>query len=453
MDQVRFRTRLLEFLRKIGLRGTDDDLVPRSQIMLLGGNPLPIRVAAHALEPTTLILITTPQVGSATLTALYNQLERVLPDCRIEVRTLEHAFWRDEIFRVLKAATSELLSSGRPIGLHYTGGTKVMAAQSLAWWNENHPAEPRPIYRCTYLDGAEDALVFDGLSGKLSLRELPVSLEDIMALHGLVIKGRKTDVPHPELVHDIHRVAIQEQRWDDYLKTLPSTLPCTVVVPANLVRSDLAGELQLDECRAKHPSNFKRRAYNNWDFTPLSELCPTVPKGSSLRTLLPFQNKPEKAAEYLLTGWFEEWFYERLRRATPPERFELYRNVEVTMGNRLSELDLVGVYGHTPFLFSCTTISRPAAAKHKAMEAFTRTVQLGGEMARYVMAFWGDSNEALLTLWDELASHWDGPDSFRVLGLPHYRGEAGVTHRDGARPVMETLDELVRGWLLADGQP
>lgn len=470
------RARLLRHLRdKEGLTGTDDALVPEHQLFLLGGNPLPILISILALEPQVAHVLSTPEVKQETLDALEAALQaRVAQNpSRAPIRLQRYAPCSAVARAELRSRLDQVRSAAgtSPLGLNYTGGTKVMAAQALVWWQEDAirgqaPDLALPLHRCSYLWGHSDALHLDGCSHAYPLKEISISLEALIRLHGWRFKppgkdkeNPTTQVKHAPVARILGELAFSPSGgWAAVKETLPPLYGIKLLkLEAKSVRSDLQGTLRLESAVATHSANFKSGAYKDWKLEPFCALHADLKQalGPGTAGLKVLHRDPDKAIRYLCIDWFEEWLFLRLKTLSVFKNLpEFFRNVELQAPGVSSsskptdtELDILGMIGHTPLLISCTTQTRASETKLKAMEALLRAQQLGGELARFVMAFWGDSAQ-LEELYLNLRSHWTAPPRFRVLGLAHYQDQADFTHLDqNGRPVHQTLDELFSSWM------
>ncbi len=139
---ISHRDNLIAFLRRTEqATGLDDDVVPPIQIFLLGGNPLPIRVAAAALSPAVLILVATPQTQDL-VHALGSQLKKVIPGLTLRTVQLPNHHDRGKLEEGLNRELADLKLQQQPIGLNYTGGTKTMAVNARLWWEARQAGNP-----------------------------------------------------------------------------------------------------------------------------------------------------------------------------------------------------------------------------------------------------------------------------------------------------------------------
>jgi len=147
---ISHRDRVIAFLRDKKQRksGPDDEVVPSTQIFLLGGNPLPIRAAAEALSPKVLILVATPQTKD--LVHILNlQLTRVITDLTLRTVQLPNHHDREKLEDGLNLLLKDLKLQQQPIGLNYTGGTKTMAVNARLWWEARQAPHSKPQFHCS----------------------------------------------------------------------------------------------------------------------------------------------------------------------------------------------------------------------------------------------------------------------------------------------------------------
>ncbi len=460
-----FRRKIIDFLRSNGLPGKDEDLLPEHQVFLLGGNPLPIRIALEALCPLKATVLATRETIDS-----YYRIEQQKPDrTSMEPVILEDSSSRENIIIKLKPLIENNLMSGRPVGIHYTGGKKTMAAHSLTLFQEIHTTKQLdvPFHRCTYLDGESDQLVFDNLANRFPLCDIPISLERILALHAMKIKTVKSDInENRKIISDeIAGIAFKEEGIEEYRKTLPRWEGWTICAadPSAVINNETkeklypesiaGGRLKRIECRAAHETNFKSDgAFANWSFKDVNLLCPSITADSTWKSLMKRLeiSKPHRVAEYLSNLWFEDWLLSRILKIPSWKFDETCMNLEVLREQSNTdgaELDIVARIGHTLVVISATMANGKHLAKQKYLEVAARASQIGGDFTRFVIAYWGKEDSISRVLWSELVSHWHAPDNFRVLSLPHYRGESAFTHQNAmGQDVSETFDDMFSNW-------
>lgn len=474
------RDRIVTFLRERGVLGDADHLVPTKQIITLGGNPLPVRVALEALQPKQVAIIATETVWHTAGPALQKQYVGEREDRKLE-RVLIGEAWHTKEVRAACVEARGLLGGGDDFGLHYTAGTKVMSAETSVWFQEVAREEVwgRDVsHRRTYLD-AERGLVFAGFDVAFDeVRDVRVSIKDMLALHGCEIT--KSEKPQGRTFVDRLAAAWLFDKGPNHMnggarEALERALPPfyeikNTKVPAELVREGMPveGTVRLDGARADNPWNFRGGAYKGWPLEPLhAVLGDVIPREGTLRDLCS-GSQPGDCVRYVYSGWFEDWLAYQLADyelfdEQPSASSLLNRRVLLNPLVRLpgvqspvsdpsqvdAEIDTVCLHGHTAVLVSATVADVNWLINHKAMEAVLRSRQLGGDHARFVLASFAGDDLKLQTIWMRLASHWGDGARFRVLGLPHYQGEAAVTwvRDEGRMPVRETMTDMFKNWL------
>ena len=450
------REGFLGFLREHGQTGSDDELVPPRQLFLVGGNPLPLRLAAAVLAPSWLCLIASPQ-SAGLLAALEESLRALLPDAHVLIRVLESAHHPRAMKELIAHLRTEKQVGDAALGLHYSGGTKTMGQNAVRALG--HAAE----VVCTYVDAEDDELRCDALDKGFPLSQVLVPFEDLFKLHQLTIKGslrRPADLGRREsLARQIgDRCFAAPGSYRAYWDLLPpfversidvpldtkGLLPAGAAVPSGSVRVPV----RVTEDKAYKDGG----VFGPWSLLPaLREHIPALPAGETWRAIGRDEvlkiSDPKKVVQYLSTEWFEDWLLFNLSALKAADGSALFD--DLLQGTELKpqhsaefELDILGRCGHDNVLISCTTIDTKSGAKPKGLEALLRAQRLGGELTRVVLAsFVGEKD--LAPLWHELA-RLDPRAKNRVfvLGLPHYQGQSAVTHCDGAVAISETLPDL-----------
>jgi hypothetical protein len=474
------RNRILDFLRNQGVPGTDEYLVPLHQIMLLGGNPMPVRIALEALRPERAVILTTREAEN-TIPFIRDQTKKF--GVQITVRKLDSPRDQSEIFKVVREIIKELQSGyqNRPVGLHYTGGTKSMAAHALTtWWihNENGYDGVTPNHWCTYMDGDNDELVFDSVVKSFNLGEIRMSLEEITSLHGLKISKQSKKPENTELVNEIAYHCFGGKH-DDYYNAIPpwNGLELTDIKVVNNIKTELTeiakdkndkfehkglleghnrnwqGVIKRLSGRITHKNNYKNDGvFANWRFDNLAKLCPSckdIASWDGLKTILKTDNF-EKCASYLASLWLEDYVLLKIKDMQKVLGIdEVWQGVElerIDSGMKF-ELDVIFVKGHTPVVVSITTENKKTDVKRKFLEVAVRSGQIGGDFTRHVILSFIEDNSDLVKLWNELVSNWTGPDIFRVLGFQHLEGKAAFSHLNKCGEMqIFTIEDMLIDW-------
>jgi hypothetical protein len=459
---------LLDHLARHGLAAQSPaSRIPKHQIFLLGGNPLPIRVALEALSPSHVLCVTTDAAGGEAEGALRRWCEVRGIDWR--VKHVVRAGHATDTERALNEAVAETgwLRDDVPVGLHYSGGTKAMATAARLWWHVRFDTDPAwsVRHRCSYLDPKE-GMVFEGVSAPCSVRQVAIDLDELTGLHDMRIKRSVPDAEADGLAMAIGLKLFGEgHAADAFLATLPPIHGVRVDVTfggaagAGGVRVVAAGQadpfvgspgktLRLDGAASTHASNLGSGALADW---PVDALALFLERpdliGKSINDLLPSVKKGDRL-KWLSGLWFETWLRERIHTSPGMSWQDCLHSVKIGRGSGTEgpEVDLVLRRGHEVLLVSVTMSSESHVSRAKAHMARTQATALGGDHCRYLLATWIQKEDVLTTIARELAQHWQGPDRFRVLGYSHYGGGCAVTHLAKGQPVRESLDDMLTRW-------
>ncbi len=125
--------------------------MPSTQIFLLGGNPLPIRVAAEALSPKVLILVATPQTKDLVSDPESSAHQNLIPDLTLRTVQLPNHHDRGKLEDGLNLLLDDLKLQQQPIGLNYPGGIQDHGNQSLVVGSTAGTADPRTLmHSCSF---------------------------------------------------------------------------------------------------------------------------------------------------------------------------------------------------------------------------------------------------------------------------------------------------------------
>ena len=339
-------------------------------ILLVGGNPLPNYVAGQLLlrEGGTLHLFHSEgRTGTGRVAQL---LAARFPDVDKKLVPVQA---RDpgSVYRAISEHV-EAIKSER-IGLHYTGGTKVMAVHA---YQAVRGTAPNAVF--SHLDADTHELVIevptqDGptTSRHDVLLHAGLGLDDLLALHGIrrVSPARET-VRLASLAHGLallHGTEDGRMAWRDARQLLAPTTPARpwselrtamkrAGVPAKLL-DDLAGEL----------------GYSHDQPIVLDDSAKVAGFKSA-----------KELTDWLAGTWLEEWTLESVRglpdvvcEASLKLRFDLARNQRQEF-----EIDVAVLHGYQLLALSCAVSPKEGTAKEKLLEVYTRAHQIGGDEAR-----------------------------------------------------------------------
>lgn len=375
-------------------------------LLLIGSNPLPNYLAALILNPKSAGLFYTPETKTVK-NRLAERLNAALPGLSLDAKCIKDATNAAKVRNAFDSTTSDAF-------LHYTGGTKIMAAHAcMAFRNAGGKDE-----RASYLDERRGILRFDdGDEIDLSNHNLVLRMDDILMLHGIdqIDKGDPSQMIFSE---------------DD----------AKSIAHAILEDPGLADKLYKIHCEEK-----KRRSFGKAKQSPvmLSNLI-----GERL-SILQFPEKGwtkkmyEKGCNYLGGGWLEKWCHGLVRDIARGDEISVGINCKLA-SNRQFEIDLALVRGHRVYVISCTTDTKIGLCKSKLFEVAMRARQLGGDLARSALVCLlngNDRNGAFVDqLRNDVADIWDAPNTPQVFGLDDLKEWAGAGGRQNVATLQQWLD-------------
>jgi hypothetical protein len=369
-----------------------------------------------------------------------------------------------------------------------------MAAHArLAWSLRYESRDSGPIsHRCTYLN-ADGELVFDGLEKQqwLPVNDVRVALDELAALHGATLTPEKQPTPGERaLAARIGELVLAGDghaglhRWHAALPPVHG-----LSIEATLVPSEIPAASGLEFRWAGYKGAPEADHTYSVDHTAGRRFVANVPRldegnfgaqgvfgGSSVEAaakllgngdaesglgmlravfdgdLPPVSGKKAfKFWRWLCSDWFETWVDSMIgaKLGTAMERLANVRiGTPVLQNDQRPELDVLAGVGFRTLCVSVTVASDAYTVRHKAFEALTRAATLAGDHGRYLVVCLADTEDVLQRVADDIASHWEGPDTFRVIGLPHLRGLSAPTssRRRAGNSPRQTLDELFTEW-------
>jgi hypothetical protein len=157
-------------------------------VLLVGSNPLPNYLATLVLHPTSVQLLYTKQTEDIK-DKLRSALERRLPNLKVSGTYVENDGTDAQSVR---DACRSLPGNAH---LHYTGGTKIMAANArLAFLDRDGKDD-----QASYLDERNGVLRYDnGDQTELLHQNLKLKLDDILSLHGIIKQPESKSKPRVE---------------------------------------------------------------------------------------------------------------------------------------------------------------------------------------------------------------------------------------------------------------
>jgi len=352
--------------------------------LLVGSNPLPNFLAAMALEPKEVVLLYTPETEKPK-----DYLSGVLSAKRIRVtpRCIQDA---------TDARCIQDVCNGLDFDhLHYSGGTKPMAAHARMAFNRGEA-------NVSYLDERRGLLRFeDGYDETLSNRDLSLTLEVLLELHGV------------ERLRD-DRVLQQEPADSDSEIIAKKVLRCD-----QKERRELLCQLnRLEEkvAKAKQPP---------FDGSGLGLSQPSIPANDWT------QRTYKHWRAFLRGGWLERWTALVIDQCLPSAVHEISTNIRGKRDSVEFEVDAAVVHRNRLYVVSCTTEDqKKELCKSKLFEVAMRSRQMGGDLARCALVCLLDGCDSRGPYVDQLRSDiqslWDAPNVPRVFGLADLREWSGI---------------------------
>jgi len=375
-------------------------------LLLVGSNPLPNYLASLIFRPHAVWLFYTPQTAPIK-DHLVERMKERSPGLAVTEKCIDDATDAAKVREAFGAV---------PQGahLHYTGGTKIMAAHARMAFAAANGSDRQ----ASYLDERRGVLRYDdGYEIQLSRQSLTLELHDILRLHGIETLPEKT-------------------------ASQPAPCPgdAEAVARAVLNQPGLAGELY-----ALHREEGRRKSVSQAKQAPVS-LAHVVGAGLSAAHLPEpdwSRNTYETWCEFLGGGWLEMWCARVLAPLTSGD--QVLRGVNCRLANgRAFEIDVAFVRGHRFFVMSCTTDRTLALCKSKLFEVAMRARQLGGDLARSALVCLLHGSDKAGPYMDQLrndvADVWDAPNTPRVFGLDDLREWAGIGGAPNTASLVDWLE-------------
>ncbi|SHM92179.1 protein of unknown function [Caldanaerovirga acetigignens] len=378
----------------------------RHLILLVGSNPLPNAVAGKLLvEAEGIITLVHSSDSFSVAQRLKEWLEREHQKKDIvklkEVKESEPS----SICQGVRKCLEEV--QGRSIGLNYTGGTKMMSVQAyraVEQWAKDKGITP--VF--SYLDARALQMVFEPTDGYLSERriyvgrEVMLSLEDFLALHGWRLRSEPNNKPvlydtAQALAIFCSRDADSYEKWNSWIK---EELLSKCKRPTNLNKWKSKTELmQITlSCKEEMKGIFKSLLDDQGKDLPLTHSA--------------FKDDPIRFCSWLHGIWLEHYVLGILNKLKEDLQLgEVAQNVETE--DVKFEVDVVAICGYQLFAFSCSTSNDRKILKQKLFEAYVRAQQLGGDEARVALICCAEDPAGLE---QEIRRDFDCEGRVRVFG-------------------------------------
>ena len=375
--------------------------MPNEVILLVGGNPLPNYVAAHALRCTHEInqvhLLYTDEVED-----VKNNLFQCLTTSSFSCR---ESYIRDAgNAEAIRYACGDICNDSH---LHYTGGTNTMAVHVHAEW-EDVCSDPN---QASYLFARDDLLIFDDGTKESISSHIQLDLPTLATLHGLTDADLRSSSAFP---------------------TDPQLGDADVIAQHVFCKPKLAQQMY-DEVADKE-SVFKKNPFDPSAKGLTLSIGGPIPDNSwSNRQIKPW-------LKFLRGVWLEEWIYQQIKNTGEINCKYLYVGIEPKIKGRPFELDVVAIRGHHLYVMSCTISANTGLCKSKLFEVAMRARQLGGDMARSALVCLAEQR-VVDNLQKDVESLSESSRVPQVFGLNDVRGWMGY---GGSAPNLTSLSDWLK---------
>ena len=374
--------------------------MPNEVILLVGGNPLPNYVAAHALRCTH-------EINQVHL--LYTDEVEDVKNNMLNCLNASSFFCRESYIRdagdasAIRDACRDICEDSH---LHYTGGTNTMAAHVHAEWK----GVCSDANQASYLFARDDQLIFDNGTKESIPPSIQLDLPTLATLHGL------TDA---------------DPRSSSASCTDPQPSEADAIAERTFCTPKLAQQMY-EEVPDKE-SVFKKKPFDpSAKGLTLSVGCPIPHSCWSNKQIKPW-------LKFLRGVWLEEWVYQQIKNTGVIDCKYLYVGIEPKIKGRPFELDVVAIRGHHLYVMSCTISDSTGLCKSKLFEVAMRARQLGGDMARSALVCLAQQS-VVDNLQKDVESLSESSRVPQVFGLNHVREWMG---HGGSAPNLTSL----RNWL------
>lgn len=416
-------------------------------IFTVGTNPLPIWVAWHHLKDK---LQPPVQVRFVHTAGTEQEKERLEKYCHgacfldpIQTSEGNPKSVRDAIRPVVN-----YLADTKLLHVHYTGGTKVMGVETVAALEASLPElihldtsylDPRARSGPVIVNRAGNNWVNDTRKG------IDPDLCRIALLNGFTIgpfkseywswknRGRETqDCPAPgkptqkelDAGQTVLGVMTNRALENDFSRIFSRPDSCwnqTFSFNRNFAYPQNGGSFQLPNDADHTWTNCLLPQLNSvFQHCPWNATAGKLYYPARAQASLEIQTDLEQMHKFFNGIWFEyaayDAFLEALNRITNRPNYQLFHSVHARRAGakdqrvRHFELDVVAVLGYQIVVVSCTTAFDPSMVKQKAMEAYHRARQLGGDEARAVVLCANFRDDEINLIQEELQDETGSSD-------------------------------------------
>lgn len=374
-------------------------------LLLVGSNPLPNYLAALVLDPRVIHLFYSPETES-----VKDSLSKGLKK-RQEKLILEEVCIREATNAAQVRAAFASLPQGAH--LHYTGGTKIMAAHARMAFKDAGGRDDQ----ASYLDERKGVLRFDtGYEIDLTKRAVDMPIDDILQLHGIERLSKRDNAGQSPTDADAGiiaaKVLIEPDRAEELRGLNREDGRLLSISKAKAKPVELSGLVEGLSVLHLPEADWNRDTYENW-------------------------------CKFLGGVWLEQWCGGLVKNIAAGSEIAL--GVDCRMpGGRQFEIDVAVVRGHRLYVISCTTDATMKLCKSKLFEVAMRARQLGGDLARSALVcllHGGDPKGLYIDqLRKDVADIWNAPNTPQVFGLGDLREWAGTDGRPNTKSLQRWLD-------------
>lgn len=376
---------------------SEQQRICKQLLLLVGSNPLPNLIAALILKPESICLFYSRETKPVK-DQLFETLKVTVGKERLNENFIEDATDPSKVRRAFASISADA-------HLHYTGGTKIMAAHARMAFREVGGKDGQ----ASYLDERKAVLRFDdGYEIDIASHRLKLTIDEILGLHGIKINPTGVVCQSPSTKQDIPSDA-------DVKKIAEAVLdnPCLANRLYNINRED----------SEPRPFSDAKRCPVQIDDLVSGMTIKQLPENAWTKDTY------KKWCKFLEGGWLEHWCGGLVQDIAKESEVHVSVNCRRANG-RLFEIDVAFIRGHRLYVISCTTDTRIHLCKSKLFEVAMRARQLGGDLARsaLVCLLHGSNDNGLYVaqLRYDVADIWGASNTPRVFGLDDLREWAGI---------------------------
>lgn len=416
-------------------------------VLLVGSNPLPNYVAGQLLCPTGQIYLVHSTATKEHAEKLSDKfgLQRC-PRCNLRDLGKDESN-PQKIYQKVQTLLVDEIPAGQTVGLHYTGGTKVMSVHAY----EAARQSGRPVV-CSYLDARTLSMVIVGQHGQQDIwtaAEIEITVEDIIDLHRIALQQPPKKLPKlvrmrqgvvdktatKILLENVLPVLVKIQQDDDsrdqwrewcnsglrradearsWIKDGDSHRWQEIVEKGfkwkskgNLKLTELPSQERFSELIQVLKDEFKE--VEKLTLGNLSDLCGFPSKGK--------EEKMEDFAKWFDGEWLEDytlWTLQALMAEEGQNKNKLHEpGMDYKREHPEFQFDVAVTRSYQLYAFSCTTSDDKKLCKSKLFEAYIRARQMGGDEAKTALVCcYGDAD----ALEQEMAQEFDAKGRIKVFG-------------------------------------